>query len=123
MSRNFRNIKAWKLADDMVMSVYSETRHFPAEELYGITSQLRRASVSVPTNISEGSSRKHNKEYLKFPYIANGSMAEVEYLLHLSNRLGYLSEENYSVVEQKRKEAAKTLSGLISAVEKDAPIR
>jgi four helix bundle protein len=119
MSRNFKNINAWKLADDMVMSIYSETKHFPAEGLYRITSQLRRAAVSVPANIAEGSNRKHNKEYLKFLYIANGSMAEVEYLLHLSNRLGYLGEEDYSVVEHQRKDAAKTLSGLTSAVEKN----
>ena len=107
MSRDFRNIKAWKLADDMVMSVYSQTRRFPKEELYGITSQLRRAAVSVPTNIAEGSNRSHSKEYLRFLFIANGSIAEVEYLLHLSKRLGYIGEQDYCSIEQQRKEAAK----------------
>ncbi len=119
MTRNFKNVKAWEFSDEMVISIYSKTKLFPSEELYGITSQLRRAAVSVPTNIAEGTGRKHRKEYLQFLYMANGSMAEVEYLLYLSKRLGYIGQSEYSDLEQQRKKAAKTLSGLISAVEKD----
>ena len=66
MARDFKNIKAWQYADDLAVLVYSKTRSFPKEELYGITSQLRRAAVSVPTNIAEGASREHKKEYLHF---------------------------------------------------------
>ncbi len=82
MSRDFKNIKAWQYADDLAVSVYSKTKSFPREELYGITSQLRRAVVSVPTNIAEGASREHKREYLHFLYIARGSIAETEYLLY-----------------------------------------
>jgi len=120
MGRNFKNIKAWQYADDLAVLVYSKTNSFPREELYGITSQLRRAAVSVPTNVAEGASREHKKEYLNFLYIARGSMAETEYLLHLSRRLGYLQDDEYKKLEGLRKEAAKTLHGLITAVKKDA---
>ncbi len=87
--RNFKNIKAFQLSDNLVVEVYKVTKYFPKEELYGLTSQLRRASLSVPTNIAEGASRQHKRDYLNFLYIARGSLAETEYLLHLANRLGY----------------------------------
>ena len=119
MGRNFKNIKAWQYADDLAVLVYSRTKSFPREELYGITSQLRRASVSVPTNIAEGASREHKREYLNFLYIARGSMAETEYLLHLSRRLGYLQDDEYKKPEEMRKKAAKTLYGLINSVQKE----
>ena len=99
--------------------MYFKTKSFPKEELYGITSQLRRSVVSVPTNIAEGASREHKKEYLHFLYVARGSIAEVEYLLHLSRRVGYLKDDEYKQVEDRRKEAAKTLQGLINSVKKD----
>lgn len=119
MIRNFRNIKAWQCADDLVVLVYSQAKCFPKEELYGLTSQLRRAIVSVPTNIAEGASREHKREYLQFLYIARGSIAEAEYLLHLANRLNYISNEDYNVLDAKRQEAAKLLYGLIKSVEKE----
>jgi len=119
MPRNFKNIKAWQYADDLAVLVYSKTNSFPKEELYGITSQLRRAAVSVPTNIAEGASREHKNEYLHFLYIARGSIAEIEYLLHLSRRVGYLKNDEYRQVEDRREEAAKTLQGLINSVKKD----
>jgi len=119
MARDFKNIKAWKFADDLTISVYSHTKSFPREELYGITSQLRRAVMSVPTNIAEGAGREHKREYLNFLYIARGSLAEVEYLLHLAERLGYLKQTNYQKAEAMRTEAAKTLHGLINSVKQE----
>jgi len=119
MARDFKNIKAWQHADDLCVLVYSKTRSFPKEELYGVTPQLRRAVVSVPTNIAEGASREHKKEYLHFLYIARASLAETEYLLHLSKRLGYLHNNNYKEVERAREETAKTLHGLINSVRKE----
>jgi four helix bundle protein len=120
MIRNFRNIKAWQLADEMVFSIYKKTNFFPKEELYGLTSQVRRAAVSVCANIAEGAARLYKKEYLKFLNINNGSMAEVEYLLYLSNKIGYLNDNDYADLERQRKSAAMTLSGLIKAVKKEA---
>ncbi|MFH2138109.1 MAG: four helix bundle protein [Candidatus Omnitrophota bacterium] len=119
MRRNFRNIKAWQRSDDMVMLVYKKSRSFPREELYGLTSQLRRAALSVPTNIAEGASRDFQKEYLQFLNIASGSISEVEYLLHVSKRLNYLNEKDYFEIEIARKEAAKLLHGLIVSVKND----
>jgi four helix bundle protein len=86
--------------------------------LYGIISQLRRAAVSMPTNIAEGACREHKKEYLRFLYVARGSIAEVEYLLYLSRRIGYLKKDEYKQVEDLRKKTAKTLHGLINSVKK-----
>jgi len=103
--RDYKNIKAHQLADNLVIEVYKITKHFPREELYGLTSQIRRAAVSVPTNIAEGASRKHK--------------AETEYLLHLSNKLGYLDDIKYEEIHKIREEAAKTLYGLIGSVEKE----
>ena len=120
MGRNFKNIKAWQHADDLVVLGYSATRSFPKEELYGITSQLRRALVSVPTNIAEGANRGHKKEYPHFLYTARGSIAETEYLLHISKRLGYLKDDEYRKLEGLRKETAKTLHGLINSVTKES---
>lgn len=120
MGRDFRNIKAWKYADDFAVLVYSASKSFPKSEIYGITSQLRRAVVSVPANIAEGASREHRKEYLHSLYVARGSMAETEYLLHLANRLGYLPPGRYEELESIRTTAAKTLHGLVAAVEKEA---
>jgi four helix bundle protein len=114
--RDYENIKTYQLADRLVFEIYKLTSEFPREELYGITSQIRRASVSVPSNIAEGASRQHKKDYLNFLYIARGSLSEVKYLLHLSNELNYIAGANYERVEALREETSKTLYGLIEAV-------
>ena len=119
MGRDFKNIKAWKYADDLAVLIYDKTKTFPRDELYGLTSQLRRAATSVPTNIAEGANREHKKEYLNFLYIARGSIGETRYLIHLANRLEYLGKIDYEELEAKREEAAKTLHGLIISVKKE----
>lgn len=116
MGRNYKNIKAWRYADDLAVMIYKKTASFPREELYGVISQLRRAGVSVAANIAEGANRGHKKEYLNFLYIAKGSLAEVEYLLHLSGRLGYLKVQEGFELAQTTNETIRTLSGLIDAV-------
>jgi four helix bundle protein len=120
MPRDFRNIKAWRHADDLAALVYSVTQAFPKHELYGLTLQLRRAAVSAPANIAEGAARTHKKEYLNFLYIARGSLAEVLYLLHLAHRLGYPGDTEYGDMEKAQAEAARTLYGLIDSVEQEA---
>ena len=117
--RDYKNIKAYQFADDLVVEVYKTTTKFPKEELYGLTSQLRRAAVSVPTNIAEGASRQHKRDYLHFLYISRGSIAETEYFLHLSDRLRYLIDKEFNRIDKLRREVAKTLFGLISSVEKE----
>src|SRR5438477_12121270 len=91
--RDYTKIEAWKLADNLTVAVYECTRSFPREEVYGLTSQLRRASYSVPANIVEGSSRESKRDYLHFLYISRGSLSEAQYFIHLACRLGYLSPE------------------------------
>ena len=119
MGRDFKRIKAWQYADDLAVLVYSKTKSFPREELYAITSQLRRAAVSVPTNIAEGAGREHKGEYVHFLYVARGSIAEIEYLLHIAKRLEYLQNNEYKELEDLRKETARTLHGLIKSVKKE----
>lgn len=115
--RDYKKIKAWQLADQLALSVYKLSRNFPDDERFGLISQLRRASVSVACNIVEGASRKHKKDYLNFLYISRGSLAESEYLLGLSKRLHYCSEDEYNVVAPLCSEVHATLFGLIRSVE------
>ena len=118
--RDYTKIRAWQLADDLTVAVYECTRSFPREEVYGLTSQLRRASYSVPANIVEGSSRESKKDYLHFLYIARGSLSETQYFIHLARRLGYFSNEVADTLHQQTKLTFACLHGLIGSVEKEA---
>jgi four helix bundle protein len=118
--RDYTKIEAWKLADDLTVALYEQTRSFPRNEVYGLTSQLRRASYSVAANIVEGSSRESKKDYLHFLYIARGSLSETQYFIHLARRLGYLSEDAAARLNEMVKPTFACLHGLTRAVEKEA---
>ena len=118
--RDYTKIEAWRLADDLTVAVYERTRSFPKEEMYGLTSQLRRASYSVPANIVEGASRESKKDYLHFLYIARGSLSETQYFIHLARRLDYLSLKEADALRDQTKFVFACLHGLIRAVEKEA---
>src|SRR5215470_7007719 len=90
--QRFTDLRVWQKGHAFVLQVYRLTKNFPAEERYGLTSQLRRAALSVPTNIAEGSKRQTNAEYARFLNIAEGSLAESEYLLMVSRDLGYVTD-------------------------------
>jgi four helix bundle protein len=92
----WEKLEVWRQADEMAYQVYMKTRDFPKEEIYGITSQLRRAALSVPTNIVEGYSRKGDRELGRFLNVSLGSLAESKYLIYFSHRLSYLSDEDYA---------------------------
>ena len=109
-------LRAFELADEVAVTVYRITARFPKEELYGLTSQLRRAAVSIPSNIVEGCSRDSQADYLRFLFIAFGSLRELHYQLNLSKRLGFLNDEEFSLIEPKIIEAEKVLNGLIRAL-------
>jgi four helix bundle protein len=94
----WKNLEIWKLADELAYKIYLATRNFPQEEKFGITYQLRRDALSVPTNIVEGYSRKGDKELAHFINISLGSMAETKYLTYFSQRLEYLNDEEYSEI-------------------------
>ena len=108
------------LADDLTVAIYERARSFPREEIYGLTSQLRRASHSVSANIVEGSSRESKRDYLHFLYNARGSLSEVQYFIHLACRLGYLAAEEADKMHAQTKQVFGCLHGLIQAVEKEA---
>ncbi len=95
---NYKELKVWQKSMDLVEIVYKFTTAFPKEEMYGLTSQLRRASLSVPVNIAEGHARNTTGEFLQFLGIAKGSLAELETLLELSQRLNYLKKENSEIL-------------------------
>ncbi len=86
-----KDLKVWQEAMNLVVVVYDITKLFPSDEVYGLTSQLRRAVVSIPSNIAEGAGRKGSKEFSRFIYIALGSLAEVETQIEIAHRLNYLT--------------------------------
>lgn len=116
----FYTIAAWQRGDDLAVKIYTVTRKFPRYELYGLTSQLRRASVSVPANIAEGSGRRTKRDYIRFLYNAKGSLTEVEYLIHLSHRLGYLTDEDFRQLRTELRRTAGALLGFIKFKEDEA---
>lgn len=115
--RDYTRIEAWKLADDFAVAIYAATRGFPREELYGITSQLRRAATSVAANIVEGSARESKKDYLHFLHIARGSLSETQYLVHLAIRLEYLPAPAGDNLIEQSKRVFGCLHGLIRSVQ------
>ena len=116
--RNYRKFEVWKKSHELALKVYELTKGFPKEEIYGITSQLRRASLSVPTNIVEGVSRNTEKEFAHFVNIASGSSAEVEYLLEFASELNYLSYENFEGLNKEIISIRKMLNVLYSRLRK-----
>lgn len=117
--RNYRKIKAWELADDLAVQIYMLTKQFPKGEIFALTSQLRRAGYSVPSNIAEGAGRRTTKDFVRFLDIAKGSINEVQYFLHLASRLNYLSAEEATLLISAADEVSKCLTGYIKAVESD----
>jgi len=100
--------------------VYERTRTFPKDEIYGLTSQLRRVAYSVPANIVEGSARESKREYLQFLYISRSSLAETQYFIHLAHRLGYLNDAETERLRSQTKQLFGCLHGLIQSVEKES---
>ena len=116
--RDHTKLRAFELADDIAMSIYQVTRTFPKEEIYGLTSQMHRAAVSVPSNIVEGCARESQAEYLRFLEIAFGSLRELGYQYGLARRLGVTNESESPNFEDKMNKTQKVLGGLIRSMPK-----
>ncbi len=114
--RDHTKLRAFELADEVALLVYRLTASFPREKLYGLTSQMRRAAVSTPSNIVEGCARESQADYLRFLNIAFGSLRELHYQVGLSKRLGFLPNQDFSLIEPKIIETEKVLSGLLKAL-------
>ena len=117
--RDHTKLKAFEMADGVALLVYRLTASFPKEELYGLTSQIRRAAVSVPSNIVEGCARDSQADYLRFLTMAFASLRELRYQLGLSNRLKFLSDREWSIIESKMTETEKVMNALIRSLRND----
>ena len=108
---NFKELKIWSRAVDLAVDVYSVTKNFPKEEKYGLTSQITRSAVSVPSNIAEGSGRNSDKDFNKFLGIALGSSFELETQLIIANKIGILEEESFKKIASETIEVQKMING------------
>lgn len=113
---NFKDLLVWQKSINFVTEIYRATDHFPGHEMYGLTSQIRRAAVSIPSNIAEGNSRRSLPDYLQFLKISRGSCAEVETQLIIAKNLNFISEENYLILKLNIIEITKMLNGLIKSL-------
>ena len=114
--KNFRDLKVWSKGHELALSIYEETRTFPKEEIYGLTSQMRRASVSIPANIAEGCGQGTDKDFARMLHIAMGSASELEYHALLANDLALLDKDKHHELSTKIGEVKKMLSALIAKV-------
>ncbi|HEC65723.1 MAG TPA: four helix bundle protein [bacterium] len=110
--KDYKKLSVWSRAHKLTLEIYKATVDFPTDEKYGVTSQLRRAAVSIPTNIAEGSSRRTDKDFARFVQIAIGSSSEVDYLILLSRELNYIDELDYKLLAREIVEIRKMLIGL-----------
>ena len=115
--QDFRKLQVWEKAHRFVLDIYRTSKNFPSDEKYGLTSQIRRASASIPTNIAEGCGRGGNREFAQFLRIAMGSASEVEYLLILVRDLDYVSPDRSTELESSLLEIKRMLNALIQKVQ------
>lgn len=116
--KSYRKLIVHQKADELALEVYQVTLKFPKDELFGLTSQMRRAAVSVPANIAEGYMRQGVKEKLRFYNISQGSLVELEYYIDFSYKLGYADEKMHNKLADKKNETGRLLNGYIGAIRK-----
>ena len=117
MLKSFKELKVWQKSYQLCLDLYEITKNFPSEEKYGLSSQIRRAAISIPSNIAEGYGRKTIPDYVRCLYIAYGSTCELETQLLLSTDLKYLIEDNENILLDKIKEVERMLMALIKSLE------
>ena len=112
--KNFKDLKVWRLGKDITLDIYKISKKFPGEELFGLTSQMRRAAVSIPSNIAEGFNRFYKKEYQRYLYYALGSCAELETQTEIASELQYMDSEDKSRLLENINHEARMLKNLIN---------
>ena len=110
--KKFKNLKVWQKGIELVKNIYKSTKEFPKEELYGLTSQMRRSAISVPSNIAEGSGRGTDKDFNRFLDIALGSSYELETQIIIAFELEFISEQDFNDLSMKINEEQKMIAGL-----------
>jgi four helix bundle protein len=119
--RTYRDLSVWQRAMDLVVVAYQRSKQLPKDELYGLTSQMRRAATSIPANIAEGQGRRFTKEFLHFLGVARGSLLELETHVLVSHRLGFLNDSEVNECLGVAAEVSKMLSGLMRSLESRMP--
>ncbi len=114
--RSYKELIAWQKSIDLVAEIYRITQEFPREEIYGLTSQLRRSAVSIPSNIAEGQGRATKGEFIQFLCHARGSLFELETQVVIGGRLGYITKETETELQQKMTEVGRILNGLLTSL-------
>ncbi|HCR70775.1 MAG TPA: diversity-generating retroelement protein bAvd family protein [Anaerolineae bacterium] len=114
--KDFRQLKVWEKSHQLALAVYKVTKSFPKEELYGLTTQIRRASMSIPTNIAEGCGRNTDADFARFLQIAMGSASETEYQLILAYDLEFLSKESYDELHSNVEEVKRMLASFLKTL-------
>jgi four helix bundle protein len=117
MLKNYQDLIVWQKSYNLCLEIYKLTKNFPKEEMYTLTNQLRRSSISIPSNIAEGYGRKSTQDYMRFLYIAYGSSCELETQILLSGDLGYIKEGITSSIKENIREVERMLKGLIKSLE------
>jgi four helix bundle protein len=113
MEKPHKKLDAWKLSMDLVIDVYRETDKFPNRERYGLIDQIRRAAISIPSNIAEGAARHTKKEFMNYLHIAQAALSELDTQLELARRLSYMDEASREIVDARMERIDKTITGLI----------
>lgn len=116
--KTHKDLDVWKLSMEMITEIYEKTSGFPKHEVYGLTSQIRRASISVAANISEGAGRRSSRELRQFLYISMASLSELETLMIVSSRIGYLNSADSVYFHEKIKLITAQLGGFIKSIER-----
>lgn len=117
MSSSFRDLRVWQNSLKLSIAIYRATAEFPKHELYGLGQQMRRAAVSVPSNIAEGKGRRSNREFAQFLYHARGSLLELETQILIARELQYISKEIEKGISAEAEKVGRSLSGLIHAIQ------
>ena len=111
---DYKDLDTWKKSRELVSEIYDITNSFPKEKIYGLTNQIRRAAISVPSNIAEGNGRNSNKEINQFNFIARGSLYELEMQLYIAFDLKYISENQLNIIIQKISDCKRMIQGMIN---------